>query len=55
MSAVGTRLLVVHVTKEYTSASLGMGSFAIASLGLILRGLSVPVTDVAYLLRADAD
>lgn len=55
ISAIGTLLLFVHVTDEYNSAILDMGSIAIAYLGLILLGLSVSVTGVALLVRTNVD
>ena len=55
ISAIGTLLLFVHVTDEYNSAILDMGSIAIAYLGLILLGLSVSVTGVALLVRTTVD
>lgn len=53
ISEIGILLLFVHVTDEYNSAILDVGSIAIAYLGLILLGLSVSVTGVALLLRAN--
>ncbi|QLD86603.1 hypothetical protein HWV23_12985 [Natronomonas halophila] len=55
ISLTGTVLLFLHVTDEYHSAIQDIGSIAIGYLGLILLGVSVSVTGIALLLRANVD
>lgn len=55
ISIVGTLLLFQHTTNQYHSAIQDIGSIAVGYLGLILLGVSVSVTGVALLLRANPD
>ncbi len=55
VSMVGTVLLLARATDPYHSAIQDIGSIAVAYLGLIILGVSVSVTGVALVLRANPD
>ncbi|ELZ88828.1 hypothetical protein C453_01155 [Haloferax elongans ATCC BAA-1513] len=55
ISIAGTLLLFLHTTNQYHSAIQDIGSIAVGYLGLILLGMSVSVTGVALLLKANLD
>lgn len=55
VSAVGTILLFLHATDESHSAIQGMGTIAVAYLGVVLLGVSMSVTGVALLSAEEGD
>jgi hypothetical protein len=55
ISITGTVLLFQHTTNKYHSAIQDIGSIAVAYLGLILLGISVSVTGVAFIVRTNTD
>ena len=53
LSALGTVLLLLHVTSRYYAAIQDMRSIAVGYLGIIILGVTVSLTGIALQLHTN--